>query len=407
MKLAYRNLVRHYRKSILSAAVGVVTILLLLFYAVNLDSTERQLASLPEAMEVTGRVSNLNGSQDEGLSISEERVDGIAACPEVENAVFSAQFMTGFGAFTLEEYKGNLNYFAAAVNDIAGVPGLKSEEITYGEKWDERLFASGEPLCILDARTMEQQGLSFGDEVTITLYYYQYGQGGIGIGKATPLVEGAPFTVAGVMEYYDYTGIMTPPQMLFPLESVRRIFREKGVAFTADSASFRVKDPFRLNACKEYMHELGFLSVVRDADFSYAGNALTIRDEDFINAAENLRETLTFLTGMLPFVVVILLFVGYLCSYLLIQSRKAEYATMRSVGMGWGHCFLVMLLENLMIEAAACGAVSLPALLTKAVSGRAVFISDAVFLLAFLLGSAAALWSFHRLSVMEVLSAGE
>ena len=129
MKLAYRNLIRHYRKNIHSAAIGIVTIVLLLLYAVNLDSTERQLASLPEAMEVTASVSNLNGSKDEEICISEERVDGIAACPEVEDVVFSAQLMTGFGAFTLEGYKGNLNYFAAAVNDIAGVPGLKSEEI--------------------------------------------------------------------------------------------------------------------------------------------------------------------------------------------------------------------------------------------------------------------------------------
>ena len=407
MKLAYRNLVRHYRKSMLSAAIGIVTIALLLLYAVNLDSTERQLVMLPEAMEVSGRVSNLQGSRDEGISISEERVDGIASCPDVEKAVFSAQFMTGFGAFTLEEYKGNLNYFAAAVNDIAGVPGLKSDEISYGEKWDETLFAGGEPLCILDARIMEQRGLSPGDEVTITLYYYQYGQGGIGIGKVTPLAEGKPFTVAGVMDYKDFTGSVTPPQMLFPLESVRQIFREEGVAFTADSASFLVKDPFRLNECKSYMHELGFLPVVRDADFSFAGNALTMKDEEFINAAENLRETLTFLTGMLPFVVAILLFVGYLCSYLLIQSRKAEYATMRSVGMGWGHCFWVMLAENLMIEAVVCAAVSLPALLTGVAGGRALLLSDAVFMLAFLLGSAAALWSFHRLSVMEVLCAGE
>ncbi len=407
MKLAYRNLVRHYRKSILSAAIGIVTITLLLLYAVNLDSTERQLVMLPEAMEVSGRVSNLNGSREEGISISEERVDGIVSCPDVEKAVFSAQFMTGFGAFTLEEYKGNLNYFATAVNDIAGVPGLKSEEISYGEKWDESLFAGGEPLCILDARTMVQQGVSLGDEVTITLYYYQYGQGGIGIGKVTPLAEGRPFTVAGVMDYKDFTGSVTPPQMLFPLESVRQIFREEGIAFTADSAAFKVKDPFRLNECKSYMKELGFLPVVRDADFSYAGNALSMKDEEFINAAENLRETLTFLTGMLPFVVVILLFVGYLCSYLLIQSRKAEYATMRSVGMGWGHCFVVLLLENLMIEVAACAAVSLPVLLSGAVSGRALLFSDAIFLLAFLWGSAAALWTFHRLNVMEVLRAGE
>lgn len=403
MKQAYRNLIRHYKKSILSVFIGVVTVLLLLIYAGNMDSTERQLASLPEAVEVSGRVSNLNGSRDEGISISEERVEGIASCPEVESAVFSAQLMTGFGAFTLEEYKGNLNYFAAAVNDIAGVPGLKSEEISYGEGWDESLFATGEPLCILDARTMEQQGLSFGDEAAITLYYYQYGQGGIGIGKATPLVEGKTFTIAGVMDYKDYTGSVTPPQMLFPLESVRQVFHEKGIEFTADSASFLVKNPFRLNECKSYMEELGFLSVIRDADFSYAGNALTMRDEEFINAAENLRETLAFFTGMLPFVVAILLFVGYLSSYLLIQSRKGEYAVMRLMGMSWRHCFYVLLLENVMMEAAACILVSLPVLLTGMTNGRALFLSDGAFLLAFTLGSAAALWSYHRLGVMEVI----
>lgn len=407
MKQAYRNLIRHYKKSILSVFIGVVTVLLLLIYAGNMDSAKRQLASLPEAMEVIGRVSNLNGSRDEGISISEERVEGIVSCPEVENAVFSVQFMTGFGAFTLEEYKGNLNYFASAVNAIAGVPGLKSEEISYGEGWNESLFATGEPLCILDARTMEQQGLRFGDEVAITLYYYQYGQGGIGIGKATPLVEGKTFTIAGAMDYKDYTGSVTPPQMLFPFESVRQIFHEEGIEFTADSASFQVKDPFRLNGCKSYMKELGFLSVIRDADFSYAGNALTMRDEEFINAAENLRETIAFFTGMLPFVVAILLFVGYLSSYLLIQSRREEYVVMRLVGMSRGHCFYVLLFENVMIEAAACVLVSLPAMLTGMVSGRALLLADAVFLLAFLLGSAAALWSFHRLSVMEVLSAGE
>lgn len=403
MKQAYRNLIRHYKKSILSVFIGAVTVLLLLIYAGNMDSAERQLLSLPEAIEVFGRVSNLNGSKDEGISISEERIEGIAACPEVENAVFSVQFMTGFGAFTLEEYKDNLNYFASAVNDVAGVPGLKSEEISYGEGWDESLFATKEPLCILDVRTMEQQGLRFGDEVAITLYYYQYGQGGIGIGKATPLVEGKTFTIAGVMDYKDYTGSGIPPQMLFPFESVRRIFHEKGIAFTADSASFRVKDPFRLNECKSDMEELGFLSVVRDADFSYAGNALTMRDEEFINAAENLRETLAFFRGMLPFVVVILLFVGYLSSYLVIQSRKGEYAVMRLMGMSGGHCFYVLLFENVMMEAAACVMVSLPALMTGMVNGRTLLLSDGAFLLAFTLGSVAALWSFQRLSVMEAL----
>lgn len=124
MRMAIRNLTRHYRKSILSAAIGMLTVFLLVIYAGNIDSTQRQLASLPEAMEIRGTVSNLNSSQDFSLSISEERIDGIAACLETEDQVFTVQMMTGFGKFTLEEWKENLNYFAAGINDIAGVPGL-------------------------------------------------------------------------------------------------------------------------------------------------------------------------------------------------------------------------------------------------------------------------------------------
>lgn len=407
MRLAFRNLTRHYRKSILTAAIGILTVLLLVIYAGNIDSTRRQLTALPNAMEIRGAVSNLNGSQDFSLSISEERVEGIAACPEVEDQVFTVQLMAGFGEFTLEEWKENLHYFGAGINDIAGVPGLQSGEIRYAKQWDESLFAGEGSVCILNEWVMEKKGLELGDEVPITIYYYQYGQGGSGIGKVTPLIEGKRYRIAGVMDMKEYSGNIVPPDMLFPFENIRGIFHKAGVDFTADSASFRVKDPFRLNECKRQMHEIGFLPVARDADFSYAGNALTITDENFINAAENLRETLAFLTGMLPFVIVIILFVGYLCSYLLIQGRRAEYATMRSVGMGWGHCFLVLLFENVMTSAAACAVVSLPVLPAGMMSAKALLFSDAVFFLSFLLGSAAALWSFHSLSVMEVLAGGD
>lgn len=407
MRLALRNLTRHYMKSILSAAIGILTVVLLVIYAGNIDGTKRQLTALPDAMEIRGAVSNLNGSQDFSLAISEERVEGIAACPEVEDQVFTVQLMTGFGEFSLEEWKANLHYFGAGINDIAGVPGLQSGEISYGEGWDESLFAEDASVCILSGQVMEQKGLKTGDEVPVTVYYYQYGQGGSGIGKVTPLIVGKKYRIAGVMDMKEYSGNIVPPDMLFPFENIREIFHETGIDFTADSASFRVKDPFRLNECKRQMNEIGFLPVARDADFSYAGNALTMTDENFINAAENLQETLSFLTGMLPFVIVIILFVGYLCSYLLIQGRRAEYATMRSVGMGWGRCFSVLLFENIMTSAAACVMVSLPVLLTGMVSVGALLFSDAVFFLSFLVGSTAALWSFHGLSVMEVLAGGD
>lgn len=71
-RLAGRNLIRHYAKSILSVMIGMLTIILLIIYAGNIASTNKQLLSLPEAMEVTGRISNLEGSQDTGLAILAE-----------------------------------------------------------------------------------------------------------------------------------------------------------------------------------------------------------------------------------------------------------------------------------------------------------------------------------------------
>lgn len=68
-RLAGRNLIRHYAKSILSVMIGMLTIILLIIYAGNIASANKQLLSLPEAMEVTGRISNLEGSQDTGLAI--------------------------------------------------------------------------------------------------------------------------------------------------------------------------------------------------------------------------------------------------------------------------------------------------------------------------------------------------
>lgn len=408
-RLAGRNLVRHYVKSILSVIIGMLTVVLLVIYAGNIASTRRQLQSLPEAMEVTGTISNLNGSQDTGLAIKEKTIEGIIDCEEVKDRVFSVQLWAGFGEFTLEEYAKNLNIFAVGINDIAAVPGLKEEEIRFWDQVGESVFASDESACVMDAELMERRGLKLGDEITLTLYHYRYGDG-ISTGHQIfidPLSIGRKYRIVGVMDIQEYLGDFLEPEILLPFENVRNIFHEEEIDFTADSASFVVKDPFRLNECKEDMHDIGLLPVARDAEYRYDGNALTIKDEQFVNAAENLRETMVILMGVLPFVIVIMVFVGYLCSYLLIQGRKTEYATMRSAGTGWGYCFLVMLLEHMMLEVLACAAVSLPVLLTGRVSGVVLLLADAVFLVSFLAGSAAALWSFHSLSVMEVLSSGE
>lgn len=76
IRQAARNIVRHRKKSILHILIGVLTVLILDVYAGNMNSTEKELAHLPEAIEVTARISTLNGSQREGMTIREDRVMG-------------------------------------------------------------------------------------------------------------------------------------------------------------------------------------------------------------------------------------------------------------------------------------------------------------------------------------------
>lgn len=397
-----RNIVRHRKKSILLILVGVLTVLILDVYAGNMDSTERQLKRLPEVMRVQAKVSNLNGSLEEGMTIREDRVQAIRASEHAAEVVFTVRLRLGFGAFTPEEYEGNLSYYGAGMNAIGGMPGLKAEEITFLPGKDVSVLETAEKVCIVDAAVMEREGLQLGDEVEITSFCYRYEERNYEI--FLDLLDTDVYQIVGAMRIGEYKGNWVPADVIFPLDCVRETFHRQGIEFLADSGSFVVKDPFRLNECKEQMQELGMLPVISRADFSYDGNALTIMDESFIRSAEALEENLALLRGMLPFVAALVALIGYICSYLSIQSRKEEYALLRSLGAGRCRSFFAFFGETAVVAATAVLCGSGMAFLLLSVSLKVSAQAGVLFFFAFLAGTAAALLSLHRLSVMELLS---
>ncbi len=402
IRVIERNIARHKYQSMLYLAIGALTVLLLAVYAGNLDSTKRQLDRLPEVMKITARISNLNGSLTEGLKIREDRMTGVLESEYVEDAVFTVRLKFGFGEFSKEAYLGRLNHYGAGMNALAGVPGLKPEEVTFQEGEDAGVLETDRKVCIMDADLMEQEGLSLGDNVMLTSFYYHV-EGDSSEVLIDPLVTDT-YRIVGSMQIGEYCGSWVPAEVILPLACVREAYREQGIPFWADSGSFVVKDPFRLNECKEQMHELGFLSVVTRADFHYEGGALTIMDQDFIRSARTLNENLALLRGMLPFLGVIVFFIGYICSYLSIQGRREEYAIMRSLGTGRGRSFGLLLGETVLVEAAACLLGSLAAGLLFQTQVPVLALSGVLFFAAFLAGTVAALLSLNRLGVMEMLS---
>lgn len=397
-----RGIARHKYKTILTGLIGVLSVLLLHIYAGNMDSTERQLKRLPEVMRVQAKVSNLNGSLEEGMTIREDRVQAIRASEHAAEAVFTVRLRLGFGAFTPEEYEGNLSYYGAGMNAIGGVPGLKEEEITFLPGKDVSALETAEKVCIMDAALMEREGLRLGDEVEMTSFCYRYEERNYEI--FLDILGTDVYRIIGAMRIGAYEGNWVPADVIFPLDCMRELFHRQGIEFMADSGSFVVKDPFRLNECKEEMEGIGMLPVASRADFSYDGNALTIMDESFIRSAEALEENLALLRGMFPFVAALVILIGYICSYLSIQSRKEEYALLRSLGAGRCRSFFVFFGETAVVAALAVLCGSGVAFLLFSVSLKVSAQAGTLFFFAFLAGTAAALLSLHRLSVMEMLS---
>ena len=401
IRLIASNVSRHKYKSILHILIGVLTVLILDIYAGNMDSTGEQLAKLPEVLEVPAKISVLNGSMTEGMTIREDRMMGVRESAYVKDPVFTVRMKFGLGAFTAEEYKDNLNYYGMGITAVAGVPGMKREEITFLEGVDESVLETTQKVCILDADLMEENSLRLGEDVMLTIFYYRYALDGSEI-FIEPLTTDT-YRIVGQVEIEEYRGGWVPPEAILPLDCVRDAYHSQGFPFFADSGSFVVKDPFQLNALKEEMYQdVRFLPVITRAEYRYDGNALTIMDETFIRSAEALQGNLALLRGMLPFVAAIVIFIGYLCSYLSLQSRQEEYALMRSLGTGRGKSFFLLFGETALVAAGACLLGSFMALILFGTKAGVLALAGVLFFLAFLAGTAAALLALYRLSVMEM-----
>ena len=403
IRLIGRNVSRHKYKTILYILIGVLIVLILDIYAGNMDKTGQELVRLPETLPVFARISNLNGSMRECLAIREDRVMGVRESEYVKDPVFTVRLKFGFGSFTPEEYRENLNHYGRGMNAPSDAFGLGREQITFLEGVDESVLETAQKVCLMEESLLEERGLQLGDDVMLTIYYYRCAIEGSEV-FIEPLVTDT-YRIVGSMLTGDYRGEWMPPELVLPLDCVREAYHGQGIEFFADSGSFEVKDPFQLNALKAQMHdEVKFLPVITRAEYRYDGNALTVMDEAFIRSAETLTKNRSLLRGMLPFVVAIIVFIGYLCSYLSLQGRQEEYALMRSLGTGRGRSFLLLFGETTFLAAFACVFGSLGALILFETTAGVLVLSGALFFLTFLLGTAAALFSLHRLSVMQVLT---
>lgn len=385
------NIRRHRFKSVLNAAISMMTVLVLLFYFGSLTSTRQQFEELPEAIPVRAVVMNAIGELKNSLLIRQQVLDTVYHSPYIWKIKETAELVGQSGPDSGEFQVLGVNCRDAVCED-------GQEEVSWVENWDWKHFLKGENVCVAEKSFLEKQNKKAGDTILLSLEHYRLA----GIGHT---LERAPLgtkelKVVGIAEEQG----AALPAVVVPIDAVKQMYQENDRVYFASSLAFTVKEPMKLNALKEQLKEAGLNSVVPELTESNVGSALLIEDDVFIQAAIELEKNILLLETFLPFMLLIVLLAGYLVPHLLLQGRRSEYAIMRALGMGRKHCTLLFFAEHILLAiAGGCiGAVAGSVFSTaKPLTAAAVLV---LYLCCHALGSGAAMWMFGKMSVAAVLS---
>lgn len=403
---AILNIRRHWTKSLLAVSTCMLIVVFLFLFFRGLETNLRQLEALPEAIPIEGRINNLNGTLSSGMMIRESVIDALDQSAYVADLDYTAELSAAMGEVTGDDSTdaGAFTFpLCLGVNRAEAYPDLTSGEALFAEGSGPEVLAGAEPVCVMRKQELDEQGLTLGDKVQMTLFNITYPNDNA-MKKFHPLGV-YEVTIVGSFDPMMSESTARPAQVVFPVGWLRAIYAEKDVMFFADSAHFWVARPLELNSFKSEMEKVGLLPVITQANSTQRGTSLTVNDETFIKAATRLKESITMQRMLMPFVVLIVGLLGFVVSYLLLQSRRPEIAIMRSLGVTQKSCFVMLLFENAILELSGSLAGVVAASLLVEVDVALGFAVVIPFFAVYMAGTAVALVLLGRFSVMQVLTA--
>lgn len=395
---------RHKVKSLLTILMDMLVVFLLHTYLSNIANNEKQLAMLPEAIPVNAYVTTADGSRQSGIFIKDSLVQGLLDSAYVDRLKMDVRLKAGIDQVIPGEWH-TLNLFLDGVNCIEAMGGIKESDVVWNTGEDASILQGDEAKCIVSKELFDRKGWKLGDKVTLCQWYYYRKDERYSELFADPL-QTVEYEIAGYADMLDRWDdqFVVPPDVIVPFHAVRNSYAEEGIPFYASSAAFQVSDALSLNAFKQEMKDLGFRSVVHtELDQSVNGVALNVNDAAFISTAERLRQVIDTVRAFFPFLLILIVGVGYLITLLLLQSRKKEMALLRSIGLNRYKCFRVFFVDQLTLVITGVVAGSVLSVLIQGNYGGSSALAGGLVGICYMAGNSLALWRLLGVRVMEAL----
>ena len=294
-------------------------------YKGNAHASQGALDNLAESIPVTARVVSRDGSKNSGLSITSEHYDALVSA-NVRNVLSTAEAAAALHAPLDTSYGGDVTVMGVSRPDAFAA--VSKEEMRFLEGFDETSFSGTEPLCAVEGGFAKANGLELGDELELPFCLgvcSAYGQKYSDIGKLR----------VKVIAHYPYTEVNgeRSPNMLVPVEWLKEAVEQADEEFYYSSLSVELQDPMDLNAFKEALPSMGFYPVdSMGADVFWSCDGVSMEDELFIKAAEELQENLRIYNRFQPLFYILVTLMVVLAVFLTLRGSRRDMAIASSLG---------------------------------------------------------------------------
>lgn len=395
---------RHKVKSLLTILMDMLVVFLLHTYLSNIANNEQQLAMLPKVIPVNAYITTADGSRQSGIFIKDQLVQGLLDSAYVDKLQMDVRLKAGVDKVIPGEWH-TLNLFLEGVNCIEALGGIEESDVVWNTGENASMLQGTAAKCIVSKQLFEKKGWKLGDKVTLCQWYY-YRENERNAELFMNPLQTVEYEIAG---YVDLMGewndqFVVAPDVIVPFHAVRNSYAEEGIPFFASSASFVLADALYMNEFKQEMKGMGFQSVSpTDQDNSLNGVALNVNDAAFIRTAEHLRQVIDTVRAFFPFLLILIVGVGYLITLLMLQSRKNEMALLRSIGLNRHKCFRIFWVDQLTLVITGVVAGSVLSVLIQGNYGSSSVLAGGLVGICYMAGNSLALWKLMDVSVMEAL----
>lgn len=398
LKAAYRR----KGKSLIVIAVSLILVLFFTMYSRAITKHRDTLAELHDSIEVTGQITNHNGSASDDLSIREGIIRELEASDFIGEYFYTRNLLLltePLPQSDFEQQQRLLNNAGTLVgaNTIAAISEFSSPadiQPDYLAGYDKNLFSSKEKVCIISGDLLNSLNLQLGDT------YQFFVAENANIARVNLPHAELTLKIVGV-----YSG---PVHMkaYCPWHTVTTAYQRLGIYPTWSSARFYLRNTLRLDEFRSLLSKLNFIDP-QSGIVAPDRLGFIINDRILSNVTSSVNGYIKFMTALYPVIYLLTAGIGFIVSYMLIRLRKPEFAIMRSLGTSGARTFLGFFWEQIFLS--FLGTV-VGLLLTLAMT-RTITASQAAsvagYLLFYLLGATIALTVMSRTNVIQILTAKE